>query len=298
MYKRMLVPLDGSELAEAALAFAKQLSGRLKLDVTFLHVCGSDESRFASMHHAYVDWVADNMKRQLKEAGIPVEAQGEAVVGHPAEEILQYAQKNRIDLILMASHGRSGVMRWALGSVADKVLRASEIPVWLVRAASAQQSDYDKWLKITALVPLDGSELAEQILPYVEAMVKQRGAEIVDVVLIRVCEPPAIPSDYPPGMPLSWDEHVEQEMAKCSQRNEQYLSAVERRLRDADLSVRSQLLMGKAADEIVDYAAKTPFSLIAMTTHGRSGLGRWVYGSVAEKVLLGVSNPILLVRPR
>ncbi|TET87359.1 MAG: universal stress protein [Dehalococcoidia bacterium] len=297
MYKRMLVPLDGSELAEAALAFAKQLSGRLKLDVTFLHVCGSDESRFASMHHAYVDWVADNMKRQLKEAGIPVEAQGEAVVGHPAEEILQYAQKNRIDLILMASHGRSGVMRWALGSVADKVLRASEIPVWLVRAASAQQSDYDKWLKITALVPLDGSELAEQILPYVEAMVKQRGAEIVDVVLIRVCEPPAIPSDYPPGMPLSWDEHVEQEMAKCSQRNEQYLSAVERRLRDADLSVRSQLLMGKAADEIVDYAAKTPFSLIAMTTHGRSGLGRWVYGSVAEKVLLGVSNPILLVRP-
>jgi len=297
VYKRMLVPLDGSELAEAALAFAKQLSGRLKLDVTFLHVCGSDESRFASMHHAYVDWVADNMKRQLKEAGIPVEAQGEAVVGHPAEEILQYAQKNRIDLILMASHGRSGVMRWALGSVADKVLRASEIPVWLVRAASAQQSDYDKWLKITALVPLDGSELAEQILPYVEAMVKQRGAEIVDVVLIRVCEPPAIPSDYPPGMPLSWDEHVEQEMAKCSQRNEQYLSAVERRLRDADLSVRSQLLMGKAADEIVDYAAKTPFSLIAMTTHGRSGLGRWVYGSVAEKVLLGVSNPILLVRP-
>jgi len=297
VYKRMLVPLDGSELAETALAFAKQLSGRLKLDVTFLHVCGSDESRFASMHHAYVDWVADNMKRQLKEAGIPVEAQGEAVVGHPAEEILQYAQKNRIDLILMASHGRSGVMRWALGSVADKVLRASEIPVWLVRAASAQQSDYDKWLKITALVPLDGSELAEQILPYVEAMVKQRGAEIVDVVLIRVCEPPAIPSDYPPGMPLSWDEHVEQEMAKCSQRNEQYLSAVERRLRDADLSVRSQLLMGKAADEIVDYAAKTPFSLIAMTTHGRSGLGRWVYGSVAEKVLLGVSNPILLVRP-
>lgn len=298
MYKRLLVPLDGSKLAEAALAFAKQLSGRLKLDVTFLHICGSDESQFASMHHAYVDWVADNMKRQLEEAGIPVDTRGELVVGHPAEEILRYAQENRIDLILMASHGRSGVMRWALGSVADKVLRASEVPVWLIRAASAQQSDYDKWPKITALVLLDGSELAEQILPHVEAMVKQRGAEIVDVVLIRVCEPPAIPSDYPPSMPLSWEEHVEQEMAKCSQRNGQYLLAVEKRLRDAGLSVRSQLLTGKAADEIVDYAAKTPFSLIAMTTHGRSGLSRWVYGSVAEKVLLGVSNPILLVRPR
>ena len=298
MYQRLLVPLDGSKLAEAALPFARQLSGRLGLDVTFLHVCGSDESRFASMHHAYVDWVADNMKRQFKEAGIPVEARGQAVIGHPAEEILHYAQKNRIDLILMASHGRSGVMRWALGSVADKVLRASEVPVWLVRAASAQESDYDKWPKITALVPLDGSELAEQILPHVEAMVKQRGAEIVDVVLIRVCEPPTIPSDYPPGMPLSWDERVEQEMAKCSRRNEQYLLAVEKRLKGAGLSVRSQLLTGKAADEIVDYAAKTPFSLIAMTTHGRSGLSRWVYGSVAEKVLLGVSSPILLVRPR
>jgi len=291
------VPLDGSKLAEAALPFARQLSGRLGLDVTFLHVSGSDESRLASMHHAYVNGVADNMKRRFKEAGIPVEARGRVVVGHPAEQILQYVQKNHIDLILMASHGRSGVMRWALGSVADKVLRASEVPVWLVKAGSAQESDYDKWPKITALVLLDGSELAEQVLPHVEVMVKQRGADIVDVILVRVCEPPAIPSDYPPSMPLSWDEHVKQEMAKSRQRNEQYLLAVEKRLRDVGLSVRSQVLMGKAADEIVDYAAETPFSLIAMTTRGRSGLSRWVYGSVAEKVLLGVSCPILLVKP-
>ena len=72
----------------------------------------------------------------------------------------------------------------------------------------------------------------------------------------------------------------------------------EKQLKDISISVRSEVLVGKAADEIVDYANKNPFNLIVMATHGRSGLSRWVYGSVAENVLLGVSSPIFLVRPR
>jgi nucleotide-binding universal stress UspA family protein len=190
-----------------------------------------------------------------------------------------------------------------MGSVADKVLRASKVPVWLVRAGIPEEIVYDKWPTRTMLVPLDGSKLAESVLPHVEAVAKQRGAELLDVVLLRVYEHPVIPSDYPRAMPLSWEEHVEQEMVKARRESEQYLAGVEKRLKDVGLRVRSEVLAGKTlwanpADEIIDYANRNPFNLIVMTTHGRSGISRWAYGTVAEKVLLGASSPILMVRPK
>jgi len=306
VYKRILVPLDGSELAEVVFTYAKELAGRLDLDVILLHVCSQEEYELLPIHRAYIERAAEIVRRQSEEVqqrtgiqpgGKAVEARGELTVGHPAEEILRYAGENDIDLILMATHGRSGIRRWAMGSVADKVLRASRVPVWLVRTGIPEEIVYDKWPRRTMLVPLDGSELAESVLPHVEVLAKQRGAELVDVVLLRVCEPLAMPSDYPPTMPLSWEEHVEQETAKRKGMGGQYLAGVEKRLKDVGLRVRSEVLVGQPADEVVDYANRNPFNLITMSTHGRSGLGRWVYGSVAEKVLLGVSSPILLVRP-
>ena len=313
MYKRMLVPLDGSELAEVVFTYAKELAGRLSLDVTLLHVCSPTEQELAPMHRSYTEHMAGIVKLQVeaiqKKVGIQpggkaVEVRGELVVGYPAEEILSYADENDIDLILMSTHGRSGIRRWAMGSVADKVLRASKVPVWLVRAGIPEEVVYDKWPSRTILVPLDGSELAESVLPHVEAVAKQRGAEIVDVILLRVCEPPIISSDYPEAiMPLSWEEHVEQQMALCKRASEKYLASVEKRLKDSGLKVRSEALVGKPplgnpANEIIDYANRNPFNLIVMATHGRSGISRWAYGSVAARVLLGVSSPLFLVRPR
>ena len=122
-----------------------------------------------------------------------MKAEGEVVVGHPAEEILRYADEKEVDLILMATHGRSGIKRWALGSVADKVLRSSTIPVWLVRAGAPEQRTDDEGLIRKIIVPLDGSELSESVLPHVEMLVKQWGAELIDVVLLMVCEPLVIP---------------------------------------------------------------------------------------------------------
>jgi len=305
MYKKMLVPLDGSELAEVAFVYAKELAGRLDLDVILLHVYRPEECELVPMRRAYVERAAEIIRRQSEEVrqstgtkpeGKALAAQGELAVGYPAEEILRYADEHDIDLILMATHGHSGIRRWAVGSVADKVLRASKVPVWLVRARVPEEIVYDKWPRRTMLVPLDGSELAESVLPHVEALSKQRGAELVDVVLLQVCEHPVIPSDYPPTMPLSWEEHVEQEMAKCQRASKQYLGGVEKRLKDVGLRVRSEVLVGNPADEIVDYANKNQLDLIVLATHGHSGLTRWAFGSVAEKVLVGVSSPILMVR--
>jgi nucleotide-binding universal stress UspA family protein len=306
MYKRMLAPLDGSELAEVVFPYAKELAGRLDLDIVFLHVCSPHESESLPVHQAYVERAAEIVRLQSREVqaktGVQpgdkaVETRGEVAVGHPAEEIVRYADENDIDLILMATHGHSGIRRWVMGSVADKVLRVSRVPIWLVRAGIPEQVLYDEWPRRTIIVPLDGSELGESVLPHVEALAKQRGVELLDVVLLRVCEPPAISSDYPADMPLSWEEHVKQVTDHVKQVAEQYLAGVEKRLTDAGLTVRSKVLMGKPADEIIDYADKNPFNLVVMATHGLSGLSRWEYGNVANKVLHGVSSPIFLVRP-
>jgi len=308
MYKRMLVPLDGSELAEVVFTYAKELAGRLDLDVILLHVYGPEERVLAPMHRAYVEHAAEVIRQECTEVqrrtGAPVgckpiEARGELAVGYPAEEILSYAEKNDIDLILMATHGRSGVRRWVMGSVVDKVLRASKVPVWLVRAGIPQEVIYDQWPRVTILVPLDGSRLARAVLPHVETLAKQRGAELVDVVFLRVYEPPiVIPSGRSPDISLSWDRYIEKEVARRRAVSEQYLARIERRFKFLGINARSEVLMGKPAGEIIKYANKNPFNLIVMATHGYSGVSRWALGSVAEKVLLGVTSPILLVRPR
>ncbi len=311
MYQRMLVPLDGSEPAEAVFTYAKEIAGRLDLEVILLHIISSQERDiFAPVHRAYIRQTAETIRHQAREVqektgiqagGKAVEVLGELTVGSPDEEILRYADEKKVGLILMASRGRSGLRHWTLGNIADKVLRAAKVPVLLVRAGIPDETPYDKWPKKTILVPLDGSGLAESVLPHVEILAKQRGTEPLDVVLLRVCEPPVTPSYYAPelsGVPLNWGEYIQQETVRGKQIANDYLARIEKRFRDSNINVRSEVLVGKAADEIVDYASKNPFSLIVMATHGRSGLKRWVYGSVAESVLLGVAGPILLVSPQ
>lgn len=307
MYKKMLVPLDGSELAEAVLPHAKELAGRLDLDVVFLHVCSSQEHTLAAMHRVYVEHMAETIEHQVREVqqrtdiqakDKGVKVRGELAAGYPAEEILRYADKNAIDLILMATHGYSGITRWTIGSVADKVLRAAKIPVWLVRVGVAGETAYDKWPRRTILVPLDGSKLAEVVLPHVEALAKQRSPEPLDIVLLRVCPPPmVIPSERSPSIHLSWEKYVEQEITRCRQESEEYLAGIKERLKNINIKVRTEVLVGKPADEIIDYAHKNPFTVIVMATHGYAGLSRWAYGSVADKILHGASRPIFLVRP-
>jgi nucleotide-binding universal stress UspA family protein len=261
------------------------------------------------MNRAYVEHAADTIRREARrvqrKAGLVpeekiIEVQGELVVGYAPDEILRYVEENAVDLILMASHGRSGSKRWALGSVAGKILNAANIPVLLVRTGIPGQIPYDEWPKVTIIVPLDGSELAESVLPHAEALAKQGSREMVDVILMRVCELPVMPVYYTPELaeiPLNWGQYAQQETARCRQMASEYLAGIEPRFRDSGINVKSEVLVGTATDEIVAYASKTPYNLIVMATHGRSGLSRLVYGSVAANILVGVNSPLLLVKP-
>jgi nucleotide-binding universal stress UspA family protein len=194
-----------------------------------------------------------------------------------------------------------------MGSVAEKVLHASNVPVWLVRAGIAGIT-YDRWPRRTVIVPLDGSELAEAVLPHVKALAGQRSIEPIEVVLLGVCERAVtLGGYYSPSARFETSEgvvhvmpkeYIRREVAKQKRLTEQYLAGVEKRLKKAGFSVRTVVLMGEPAEQIVDYANMNPFNYIVMSTHARSGMSRWAYGSVAAKVLQKASSPIVLVRPR
>jgi len=301
MYQRVLLPLDGSELAEVALSYAKGIASRLGLEVILLHVAGKGEAESLPLHQAYIEHASEMLQGEMAEVqgktgGQPVVVKGEVTVGYPAEEILRYAGEKEVDLILMATHGRSGVRRWVLGSVADKVLRSAAPPVLLIRAGMPKDAAYERWSNPRMLVPLDGSELAELVLPHVEVLASpQVGA--AEVVLVSICEPLVLPTVTTPETSVNWGTAADEYLAKSRKSAEGYLSKVQRRLTDAGIKVSLEVLEGDPATEIIDYAIKRQVNLIVMATHGRSGIGRWAYGSVAQKVLHGGSSPILMVRP-
>ena len=133
MYERILVPLDGSELAQISLPYAEKLAKALGSQIILIYVSESDEDRYHHMHQFYLQQMVEAAKRDAErfqdrqEVGT-IKVDSVITAGDPAEEIVEYASKQDIGLIVMSTHGRSGIKRWAMGSVADKVLRATVQP--------------------------------------------------------------------------------------------------------------------------------------------------------------------------
>ena len=311
MYSRVLVPLDGSELSEVVFPYVKELAARLDIEVIMLHVRSLEEQDKESLYQAYIEHKVEFVQRQMEDVRAEIGGElllvrGENAAGDPAEEILRYVDESEVDLVLMATHGRSGIRRFVMGSVAEKVLQASSVPVLLVPARVSRQIPYDKWPVSKIMVPLDGSELAESVLPHVETLAKQRSAGLLEVVLFIVCEPTVMPDYYPPsarfGTPggavhVMPRDYAKAEAAKQKIACEQYLIGVKNKLADSGISARVEVRVGKPAEEIIDYVETNPFHIIVMSTYGRSGFGRWAYGSVAAKVLQKSPSPVFLVRP-
>jgi nucleotide-binding universal stress UspA family protein len=300
MYKKMLVPLDGSALAETIVPYATEVAGRLGLELVLLHVCVDNWSETEHLCQVYLDHVANLARKESRKIQVAlgtgqapvVKAQAELLVGDPAEEIIRYAEGNNVDFILIASHGHSGVRRWVLGNVVDKVLRASKVPVWVVRA-SALEAVRDQWAMQKILVPLDGSKAAEAVLPHVTALARQKVDGATAVTLIRVYERPFITADYPEP---DWEAHIARMTEFFKKEAVQYLTGIEKRLAAKGLKVKSEVLVGKPAEEIIRYAETGRPDLLVLSTHGASGLSHWEYGDIAERVLYGVSRPVFLLR--
>ena len=301
MYNRMLIPLDGSELAEEALPYAEEVAGKLGLEVVLFYVCTQHDCEFTPMHQSYVEQVAEAFGRQARKIqqkadsqspGRGVRVRGELVVGDPAEEILCYSDANDIDLIVIATHGHSGIKRWVVGSVAEKVLHSAKVPIYLVRPQVYERTaDHEEWSTKTIIVPLDGSELAESVIPYVKDLASKMQA---DVVLLQVL--PETHEVHTSGGRTAHVQYTKGHMKEAMKTSRAYLQKVSEGLGLPADRLRVEVRTGSTPDEIIKFAGEMPGGLVAMSTHGRSGLGRWAYGSIADKVLHGADTPVLLVR--
>lgn len=297
MFKKILVPLDGSELAEVALPYAEELAGRLRADVVLAHVYESEDEEYHRMHELYINKVAENVRRGVNKYGKNgddrhIEVETAFLVGHPAEQIVDYSDENDVDLIVIATHGRSGIRRWFLGSIAAKVVRAAKQPVALIRAEGAVQKG-KKPLIDNVLLPLDGSKESETAIPYIEELAAKLKAKVTLVhVTARTYFVYSIPGETI-QMPFTPED-----MDRFKEKAQHYLETVASAFDKKGVEARAEVAVGSAPDEIIRMAEEMSNGIVAMATHGRSGISRWAFGSTADKVLHAGNTPVLLVRVR
>jgi nucleotide-binding universal stress UspA family protein len=302
MATRILVPLDGSRLAEQALPCAGMLAKGLSAElILFRAVSLSPEIR-AILDDADLETsvpltpMVDEAKeylsqvgRRLKEGGF--QFQTAVGCGPPEDAILTSVEEQGISQIVMATHGYGGVSRWMHGSVAERVLLASRVPILLVRAQETAAAPPDKPMRCQRiLVPLDGSAVAEQVLPVVTSVAKALDAQLVLLRVLSVMTSISLTGEW--YMPL--DDILE----TAHQEAQTYLDRTAKAMETEGLKVSIATVVGGVANAIINHAETNQVDLIAMCTHGRSGLARWALGSVADRVLRAGRIPLLLVRAR
>jgi nucleotide-binding universal stress UspA family protein len=296
MYTRMLIPLDGSKVAEQVLPYARFLAKALAIPVELLEVVDPEALALLSnpRQGRYVDTVLaegiESSKNYLEAIGRSFQgAKVKSLVekGKAEDVVIEKAAADKNTLIVMATHGRSGIQRWLLGSVADKVLHGATNHVLLVRANDGGKTDGEAALK-TVIVPLDGSPLAEQVLPYVVELAKKVKLELV--LMRAYALPPAISAEDYGFYSADLLDHLEAEARD-------YLAEKMNGVKQKGVeNVTSVVNTGYGAEEIITLGRHTPDNFIAMSTHGRSGIQRWVLGSVTDRVVRHSGDPVLIVR--
>lgn len=290
MFKHILVPLDGSELAERVLQPAVELASALSAKLTLLRVSPQltlltvDPQVYTEMSRMGVDRVHAYLRDMRSALPNDIHINLVCEYGSAADAIVQYAEAHAVDLIVMSSHGRSGLSRWVYGSVSEKVLHQSPCAIVIMRSKTERELFQYNQL----LVPLDGSELAESALPVAVAL-----AQILDAKLhlLRVTEPAHVVFE-------TVSMHQVFNEIETAEREEAvgYLKAKAADLPELEITTAVQPSFGSAANAIIDYVADQQIDLIVMSSHGRSGLSRWVYGSIAEKVLQGSCCATMIIR--
>jgi nucleotide-binding universal stress UspA family protein len=292
MYHTLLVPLDGSAYSERALPMAMSVARHLKARVFLMRVAstlafpGADatDAQVQAVRESriYLEALASGMSGQ----GVDIETA--VPFGDAAEEILVEIGLRKADLVVMCTHGRSGLGRWIYGSVAEQVLHRSPVPVVLVHPTGDATTLEPEPGRTSFLVPLDGSAFAEAALPHAAALARSFGGRIL---LVRAFEPPIAAYSYAVVSPVQISSEELQQEA------ESYLKEVAVRLRGDGLPVETIVREGWPAAIIARQGGALGPGLIIMATHGRTGVARLFLGSVALEVVRRSPLPVMLIRP-
>jgi len=304
MLDQILVTLDGSEFGEQALPFARTIAEKTGASVNLSHVSCCDPPtdliqntpfQYEGVNmEAYIEKHAEEQRAYLRKQEVAMKADlprnrvsATLLEGYVTEALERYAQEIDAKLIVMTTHGRTGVSRAWLGSVADSLVRNSTFPLLVIRpledGESFPSSRFEHFL-----VPLDGSETGEKILEPTVPLARAMGARLT---LLHVVSPHVTLGARVSPLPSG---HLEERMAKAGA----YLAGVTDRLDALGVEARPRLESHFApARAILSVAEQEDIDLIAIATHGYTGVKRAILGSVADKVLRAARWPLLLERP-
>jgi nucleotide-binding universal stress UspA family protein len=302
MTRHILVPLDGSAFSETALPMALDLARRTaaRLHLVQVHeppaapaypdaVPAYDERWDGALRAREEEYLRSLAHRCMERAGVSPVTQ--LLDGPVAGALASYVAEVGIDRIIMTTHGRGGISRAWMGSVADALVRRAAVPMLLIRPKQ-DRIDWDRVFTANhILIPLDGSVLSEGIL---DSALELGGLSGAQYTLLRVVLPlPFVSAPYAAGPSFN-----EAGAAQSRDNAAQYLDSVAQRLRERGVRVDTGTIFHTSpAIGILDYAATHSVDAIAMATHGRGGWSRVALGSVADKVLRGTMMPVLLYRP-
>jgi nucleotide-binding universal stress UspA family protein len=294
-----VVPLDGSELAERVLPLAEDLARRRDAVLRLAHVHTLTSPLRPYLESALLEEHLQSVRRREEQDYLEqtrqrlarsVTCTAAVLDGPVAASLAQYAQQSDAELVVMATHGRGGLERVWLGSVADALSRSSRVPLLLLRPDVAPPAA--SFARV--LAPLDGSEAAETILP--DAVRLARLQPQSQLTLLHVIEPMPLVA-WPPEVLMPPTTRIEDLARHQGEQARSYLCGVAPRLRAEGLAIATRLLFCPAvARTILEVADEQRSDLIALASHGRSGLARLALGSVADKVVRGSRVPVLLGR--
>ncbi len=271
MLHEILVPLDGSVLADRVLLHLRRVLVRKGSHVVLLRVL--DDPARSGHERSFADAHLQDQRRRLEDLGARVDtaiAEGDA-----AGEILRLAAERSPSLVAMSTHGRSGFDRWIWGSVAERLLREAQRPLFLLNPRALPEELHaveGRFRRI--LAPLDGSEIAASVLPLVTALARLYDSEVILF-------------------------HAAPHAEATTPADEEAIASLNRHRREmeaAGVRARVEMRTESPAIAILDAAESEEVELVAMTAHGRTGSERWAFGSVAEKVLRHSPCPILVKR--
>ncbi len=288
MLEKILIPLDGSKLSEAALGPGVELARAFASELYLLGVCEGPDEKHHRLMKAYLDKKAEDTCQAGP--GKPGNVKTVVDCGEPAGRIISYATRERISLMVTVSHGHSGMMPWTMGSTANKLIHGAPMPVLLLRASAFKKRGPQKSIFSKMLLPLDGSPAGEAALSLVLEIAAALKAEVTLLTVIESSR-----RVHTIGG-LDFIRFPEQEVQKTRQDLSDYLDCVVRKFRDRGIEARREMKSGQAAEEILKFVKGAGVRLVAMSSHGKTGLREWVFGSVSNKVLHAGKSHLLLVR--
>jgi nucleotide-binding universal stress UspA family protein len=293
MVKQLLVPLDGSTLAECVLPHTIAFARAFQSQVTLLRVVaapppGTPVDPFDwQLQKAEAEAYLDGIAARLQTAGVPTEAV--VAEGQPATSIINAIPHHQIDLVVLSSHGASGLADWSMGTVAQKLLLRSHVSSLLVRPYQPIKAEQTDLRYQRLLVPLDGSRRAECVLPFATSLATYYKAQLV---LAHVFHHPEMPGP----LPLTADDHrlAAQMMARNREAVTKYLEQLKAQL-PAATEVRL-LTCEDVAAGLHELALSEQVDLVILSAHGHTCGNRWSYGSVITNIMLYGTTPLLIVQ--